>query len=341
MRQAYNSLPKMSVLFAGLMLLLAMPQGAAAQATGSITGLVRTADTHVPIPEARVSITGPGMREATTADAAGRFAFSSLSPGVYRIAIEKETFAFDILRAPGVKVAADTTTPVTFDLQRAGIIVGDVRDDRGNPRSGVPVTAIRNIEGGTTTQPGTQRTTNDLGEFRLDGLLAGEYVVLASPPSARVTTGALAPTYYPATADPKAAGTVTVKPGETVAGVFITMVSAPAFEISGVVVDEQGQSLPRIIVAYVFSGVQTGAPLQGTLQVQVQGLMTRADGTFRITGLRPSTYRLTPLRAPNPPGLLTQVELAAAAVKGNASTVRVDVRDANVSGVSIVMHPPQ
>ena len=331
----------MSVLLLGLAMFLAAPQAAPVQATGSVTGLVRAADTLAPVPEARIAITGPGVREVTTADFAGRFTFNSLAPGVYRITIEKETFAFDFVRAPGVKVGEGATTSVTFDLQRAGIIVGDVRDDRGSPRSNVPVTAIRKIEGGTTTLPGPQRTTNDLGEFRLDGLLPGEYVVLASPPAGRITTAVLMPTYYPAAADQKAASTVMVRAGETSANVFITMTSAPALEITGVVVDEQSQPLSGILVAFVFSAVQTGAPDQGTMQVRVAGVRTRADGTFRITGLGPGTFRLTPLRPPAPPGILNEIEVSAAAVKGNESTVKVDVRTANVSGVTIVMRQPK
>ena len=325
----------MLAILLGVALLTTLEQSGTAPATGSIAGQVREAGSHSPIADARVSISGPGVHEATTADSAGQFRFASLAPGRYRIDVDKETYAFDFVGAPSIAVNARTTTSVTVEMQRAGVIVGEVRDDRGSPRGGVPVTAIRKIAGGTQSVPRPQQTTNDLGEFRVDGLVAGEYIVLASPPTPRVNSAALMPTYYPATTDRNAASTVDVSSGGT-ANVAITMVSAPAYEITGVVVDEQGLPLAGVAVSFVFQSIQTGAPREGGLQVRAERLLTRADGTFRIAGLGPGTYRLTPTPA-GPPGTRNELELVTTAVNGNSSTVGVDVRDADVAGVRIVM----
>jgi hypothetical protein len=292
------------------------------------------------IPEARVAATGPGVRETTTADREGRFTLGPLAAGTYRITVEKESFAFDNAAPLVIAVAARAVGPVTIEMHPAGAIVGAVHDERGNPRSGVSVTAVRKTSGGTALAR-RPPVTNDLGEFRADGLLPGEYLVLASPPGARIRTEALMPTYYPATIDKEAAATVTVAPGGTTANIFITMASAPAFEVSGVVVDEAGRPLPRVIVSFVHRAIQGSAYGQAQMQASVQALTTRPDGTFSISGLGPGTYRLTPTPAPANGARPPSMDLVTWAVNGNASTVNVDVRDADVSGVTIVMRAPR
>jgi len=321
-------------------LLLTAQQPATNAGTASITGEVRLAGSRNGVAEARVTLTGPGVREATAADSAGRFTFASVTPGTYRITVEKETYAFDLTAAPLVAVAARATTSVTIEMHRAATIVGEVRDERGNPRRGVPVTPMRKVASGIAADQRRPQATNDLGEFRLDGLLPGDYIVLASPPVPPAGTEALLPTYYPATTDRDAASTVKVGPGETV-GAYITMVSTPAFEISGRVVDEQGQPLGRVMVAFVSQTVQTRSANQAGLQASVQAFTTRDDGTFRITGLGPGTYRLTPSPAPTgSPGKPT-LSFLTTVITGNSSTVNVDVRDANVVGVVVTMRAPQ
>ena len=101
--------------------------------------------------------------------------------------------------------------------------------------------------------PGTQ--TNDLGEFRISGLPAGEYFVAVSPRSmatfgpaasspvrdrktARTT---LPTTYYPGTIDQGAAQPIAVAAGAEVGNIFLTLQAVPAYRVSGIVVDEEGK----------------------------------------------------------------------------------------------------
>jgi hypothetical protein len=321
----------------GLGLLIALPQSNASTATASLEGYVREGGSRAPIPHARVRLAGAGVREATTADNQGHFAFSGLGPGRYALVVDIEGFAFDPVAASIPILVAGRTAVANVEMVRAGVITGEVRDDQGNPRSGLSVTPIRKVDTGGTELPRLPPTfTNGLGEFRLDGLLPGEYLVLASPPPERTPSAAVMPTYFPGVTELKSATTVAVAAGQTVTGIFVTMQSAPAFDISGTVIDEQGRPR-RALIVFVSQSLQTWVPNQSSgLQARVTALTTRADGTFRIRGLGPGSYRLTPLTAPDTPPQPLPPNVMTAAVNGNRSTLQVDVRNADVHDVTIV-----
>jgi hypothetical protein len=109
--------------------------------------------------------------------------------------------------------------------------------------------------GAPLLMPFGQSQTDRLGEFRISGLLPGEYVIAAnprtdfggdasSPPATTIVTS----TFYPGTADVSAAQPVTVPPDETVSDLTIRLVTVPAFQVSGTVVDEVGTPAANLMV---------------------------------------------------------------------------------------------
>src|SRR5206468_646023 len=98
---------------------------------------------------------------------------------------------------------------------------------------------------------GSAAQTNDLGEFRLFGLAPGEVYVQATSRSgvghSASPTVPLA-TYFPSTADVVGAMPITLAAGQTSGDITIRIVSAPAFQVSGVVTDEGGRPIENALV---------------------------------------------------------------------------------------------
>lgn len=137
--------------------------------------------TGAPIPEGRSAIT----------DDEGRFSFEGLPPGDYTIKAARPAFlssAYGATRPgrPGTPVAlaaGERVADLTIQLPHGSAIEGVLRDTANDPAPGMRVEAIRM----TRTAQGEQGTrvgvafTDDRGIYRLFGLPAGDYVLVATP----------------------------------------------------------------------------------------------------------------------------------------------------------------
>jgi hypothetical protein len=357
----------------GLVLAISVSQAAPAATTGGIAGRVTVAGSNTAIAGARVMLmpagrpSGPiGVPPQTTTDQDGRFVFDGLAPGNYRLDVQKTGFA--PLSGPGtpprlIQVAAGQIVDgVSLQLQRGGVIAGKVFDPSGEPLTDARIMAMRRMGTPTGAAPrfipapmqGPQQT-NDLGEFRVSGLAPGEYYVAAIPGGALAFGGpatapassgnaptALTTTFYPGTTDPASGQSIAVTPGAEV-NIVITMQSAPAFRVSGLVVDPDGTPVARAMV------MMMGDPRSGLVMGPIGTAQTQEDGRFVIGNIPSGSYRLTatvPITTLNAAG--------GGGVSGGTFTTfsssgggielppPVVVADSDVGGVRLVVRrPPQ
>jgi hypothetical protein len=302
----------------GLVLVIALAQNpAAAGATaGRIAGRVTVEGTDAPLADARVVLIPAarpmqpmiGPPPQTTTDQDGRFAFSGLKPGEYRLDVQRTGYAS--LEEPGrgrtIQLAeGQSIDSLVVQLQKGAVIAGRILGPSGEPQPDVRVMAMRRIaapNGPTRLIPapvqGLQQT-NDLGEFRLSGLAPGEYYVSASPhalspfggsgvataPPQGAARTTLATTYYPGTTEVAAAQPVAVPRGAEVGNIAFMLLSLPAFRVSGVVVDEDGKPIAGAMV------MLTGDPRNGLFMGPAGNARSGDDGRFEIDDVVAGVYR--------------------------------------------------
>lgn len=280
----------------------------AAAGTAHVRGRVFAVDSSQPVRFAQVRLTEPTLKisRTATADGAGRFDFDQLPAGRYTLVASKGGFVtlqFGQRRPyePGtpVEVGAGETRELEFPLPRGSVIAGRVTDEAGDPVPHAAVSAMRFVYG-----PGGRRhlepadgedSTDDLGQFRLFGLMPGEYVVLASPAIPRVRDAAqggartgdvqegYTTTYYPGVANAAEAAAVTVGLGQETSAYF-GLVPARLARVSGVVTDAEGRPAAGGQVSVV--------PVTGELDDASGSTRVLADGSFVVAGLPPGEYLL-------------------------------------------------
>jgi hypothetical protein len=269
-----------------------------------------------------------GMRQKTaTTDAQGAFEFRELPAGSYRLSAAPSQYSAAYLptaygaKKPNGPGSNDPGTPIdvadgqVFDkasigLMRGAVISGRVTDESGEPLARVQLSTILFAPGssrGIRTGGGNAQT-DDLGQFRLFGLVPGEYAVAAeargntfvnpnAPPETEEDKIGFMTTFYPGTADDAAAQRVRARAGAETPGVEIRMVTGRLFHISGMVADSQGRT-----------GRANGTLFKRqpgmTTPTGTFGFSTDEQGRFQMRNIPPGTYRLTVRQQP-PPGART------------------------------------
>jgi protocatechuate 3,4-dioxygenase beta subunit len=235
--------------------------GQGANEPARITGRVLAAETGQPLRGAMVQLTGGSSQTpAVSTDLEGRFLLPERRIGRYALQVSKPGYAPSMFGRFADEsdyfevMAGQRIDRGTIRLQVAAVISGRVQNETGEPVADATVTAWR-IE---FPQPGVRMwrqikdaSTNDLGEFRLHGLMPGRYHVVASrlplPPeslarnpygSAFFAASMGQSTGLPHISEPIAVETM--RGGET-SGTAITLGHTRYARISGSMVDSTGQ----------------------------------------------------------------------------------------------------
>jgi hypothetical protein len=292
-----------ALLVAGLIVGVAVT-GMAQQvpASGVITGRVVDEGTNAPIADARISLFSmarladgqvPQPRQATSARD-GTFRFEGLEPGAYRLNVQKTGYVTPRTVTPSPPLVIEAEGPpaaTVVVLQRGGVIAGRVLAPGGEPVAKASVLALQRPPrdpSGPLQMAAPFESTNDLGEFRIHGLAAGDYYIqaLRAEYSNAPRMTVLARTFFPATAEPSAAQPVKIGAGASIGGIDITLLEVPAYAIRGVVVDEVGNPVAN-------AGVQlSGDRSRGPSSVGLSRTRSGADGSFAIEGVQSGSYRL-------------------------------------------------
>jgi len=251
-------------------------------------------------------------RRATT-DSEGQFEFTGLPAGTYRITASPAQYSSQYLsmsygatRPMGMYWAeqgqsielkdGESFDKVVISLPRGGIITGRVTDENAEPLARVQVYTMAFPPGMSRAQRmGGGTTTDDLGQFRLWGLNAGDFIVVAdargnsfvppnAPPETEEDRTGYVTTYYPGTLDEVMAQRVRVKIGEEIQGIDIRVGQARLYHISGFVVDSKGRPLAG----------GNGQLMRRGPVVSVMPLFAMADakGQFQMRNVPPGDYRL-------------------------------------------------
>jgi len=268
----------------------------------SIAGTVVKEPGSQPLKKVLVQVVAENQKEGgnytVSTDADGRFHIEHVVPGRYRIFIERPGFVG--VNGHGLKSdvnvftvqAGQAVEDLLFRMLPTAVISGRITDEDGDPMSGVRVVAQKKKPGKSTRESVGTEATNDLGEYRLAGLFAGQYWIVAMPPvdfrdyekQEKSSAGGGQPdtryvnTYYPGTYDAILASSVMLKAGDEMP-VNFTLVPARTYRVRGIITGIAAAQKPAV---ELFS--KAGDSYRANANEIGPG------GEFEVRGVAPGSY---------------------------------------------------
>ena len=307
--------------------------------TLSIEGFVRRSDTAAPIEGAMIQLTlvPGGLLSTVTTDRAGHFIVSNLTAGNYTVTTRKDGY-FGLVsnRTPGAsQYAAGLYSPVQLTaasrsleltLAPGGALRGQILDASGLPVAQALPELLEVIDGQPPRRLGghSPQETDDTGAYRVFGIQPGKHYL-----SVRVRRSASEIIYFPGTRDLALATLIEIRPGVE-ASADLKLPQAGRSVISGNVTPRSGTTQSTIPLQ-VFLIPRDVPVVPNQIFTASPNLARNPAMDFEVRDVSPGQYDLYAYAVgPRP------VAGAQAPVYG---PTRVEVRNANISGIAVPFHP--
>src|SRR5271155_4137488 len=292
-------------------LLAQTPAGDTAQSTRAVVaGLVTKDPGSEPVKKALIELIAESQSDGGNYTALtgvdGAFRIENIVPGRYRLFVERTGFQEidkQHRRTEGrvlTLTAGEELKDLSIRLQAAAVVEGRVTDEDGDPMPEAQVAVLRQtfVAGRSHWEQAGAERTNDLGEYRIPSLAAGNYFVSVTPPPdfrslietsgnvAKASNGASSDkpaayqtTYYPGTRDRRQAAPIQLHAGDDFP-VNFSLTPNPSLTIRGSVVNlPPGTTAAIMLQSRDFSLVLNGAEMH-------------KDGSFEIRDISPGAYTI-------------------------------------------------